>query len=82
MSLGEPALKNCEFVLENLLLAKQAPRPLKKTYLEIASGKAELLTMQLRTMLELKLTGETNILRTQAKLTEAKRQLGGWRKSL
>ena len=33
-------------------------------------------------MLELKLTNETNLLKLQAKLTEARRQLGGWRKSI
>lgn len=82
MSLGESALDTCTAILESLLAAKQAPRAVKKPYVDIACAKSEVLTLQLRAMLELKLTGETNILRTQAKLTEAKRQLGGWRKSL
>lgn len=81
-SLGELAIKNCFDVLEQLMGAKQAPKPLKKSYLVMASAKAEVLTLQLRAILELKLANETNVLRIQAKLTEAKRQLGGWRNSL
>lgn len=81
-SLGEIAVKNCFDVLEQLMLAKQAPKPLKQSYLIVASSKSEVLTLQLRAILELKLANETNVLRIQAKLTEAKRQLGGWRKSL
>jgi hypothetical protein len=80
--LGELAAKNCFEILEQLMLAKQAPKPLKKNYLVSANAKAEVLTLQLRAILEQKLANETNVLRIQAKLTEAKRQLGGWRKSL
>lgn len=80
-TLGEPAVAECSTVLEQLVLAKHAPKPLKKTYLINADAAAELTALKLRVILELKLTNETNILKIQARLTEARRQIGGWRKS-
>lgn len=81
-ALSEPCVKSCADVLEQLILAKHAPKPLKSTYLIKADANAELTALQLRAILELKLANDTNLLKIQAKLAEARRQIGGWRKSL
>jgi hypothetical protein len=81
-TLVEPAVTSCSNVLEQLILAKHAPKPLKATYLINADAASELTALKLRAILELKLTNETNVLKIQAKLTEARRQIGGWRKSV
>lgn len=81
-SLGEPVVAGCADVLEQLILAKHAPKPLKSTYLISADAAAELTALKLRAILELKLSNETNVLKIQAKLTEARKQIGGWRKSV
>lgn len=80
-TLGEPAVRHCADVLKQLILAKHAPKPLKGNYLIQADALAELTALQLRTILELKLANETNLLKLQARLSEARRQIGGWRKS-
>lgn len=69
-------------VLENLIMAKNAPKPLKATYLIKAGAQQELAIFKLRLILELKLANETKIFQTQAKLSEIGRMLGGWLKSL
>lgn len=81
-SLGEPTVASCTAALEQLILAKNAPKSLKGTYLINADAQVELTALKLRAVLELKLANETNILKVQAKLTEARRQIGGWRKSV
>jgi hypothetical protein len=81
-TLGEPAVTSCSITLEQLILAKHAPKSLKATYLINADATAELTALKLRAILELKLANETNALKIQAKLTEARRQIGGWRKSV
>ena len=81
-TLAEPVVASCTKTLEQLILAKHAPKALKAAYLINADASAELTALKLRAILELKLTNETNVLKIQAKLTEARRQIGGWRKSL
>ncbi|MEK7059792.1 MAG: four helix bundle protein [Patescibacteria group bacterium] len=81
-TLGEPAVTSCATILEQLTLAKHAPKPLKATYLINADAAAELTALKLRAILELKLANETNVLKLQARLSEARRQIGGWRKSV
>lgn len=81
-TLGEPSVAACSDTLEQLILAKHAPKSMKATYLIKADSKAELTALKLRAILELKLANETNVLKLQAKLTEARRQIGGWRKSV
>ena len=81
-TLGEPVVASCSTTLEQLILAKHAPKPLKATYLINADAAAELTALKLRAVLELKLANETNVLKIQAKLSEARRQIGGWRKSV
>ena len=81
-TLGEAVVASCGDTLEQLILAKHAPRTLKATYLIQADAFSELTAMKLRAILEMKLSNETNILKIQAKLTEARRQIGGWSKSV
>ena len=81
-SLTDSALNSCDEVLKQLMLAKHAPRPMKGAYLISADTQAELLAMKIRMILEFKLANETNVLKLQARLTEARKQIGGWRKSL
>lgn len=81
-TIAEPTVASCGTLLEQLILAKHAPKALKTTYLISADAAAELTALRLRALLELKLVNETNALKVQAKLTEARRQIGGWRKSV
>ena len=67
--------------LENLILAKNAPKPLKAGYLLKASSQLEIAILKLRLYLELKLVNETKIFQLQALLKETGRQLGGWLKA-
>lgn len=68
--------------LESLIMAKNAPKPLKAGYMIKASGKLEVTRLKLRLFLELKLANETKVLQIQAKLEEIGRMLGGWLKSV
>jgi len=81
-TVSEPAVEACRYLLKQLILAKHAPKAIKGKYLIQADSSAEILSLQIRAMLELKLVNETNTLKVQAKLTEARRQIGGWRKSV
>jgi hypothetical protein len=82
ISASEPAIKTADQLLEQLLIAKHAPKAVKEQFLVRANAQAELLSLQIRTILELKLANETNCLKLQAKLSEARRMLGGWLKSV
>lgn len=81
-TLGEAAVTSCADALKQLILAKHAPKPLKSTYLIQADAYAELTALKLRAILELKLANETNVLKIQARLSETRRMIGGWRKSV
>jgi hypothetical protein len=81
-TLGEPVVASCSETLKQLILAKHAPKSHKATYLIVADTNAELTALKLRALLELNLVNDTNALKLQAKLTEARRQIGGWRKSV
>jgi hypothetical protein len=81
-SICETSVQTCTDLLEQLILAKHAPKTHKAAYLISADAKAELLALQVRVVLEMKLVNETNVLKLQAKLTEARRQIGGWRRSV
>lgn len=82
ISVSEPAIKICVQTLEQLFIAKYAPKTIKEQFLIRANAQAELLALQIRTILELKLANETNCLKLLAKLSEARRMLGGWLKSV
>lgn len=68
--------------MENLVMAKNAPRQLKGGYLIKAGSKLEVSTLKLRLLLELSSVNETKIFQLQAKLDEIGRMLGGWLKSV
>jgi hypothetical protein len=81
-SLGSSAESTVLACLEHLIMAKNAPRPLKAAYLLQASSHLEILTLKLRLLLELKLGSATTIFRIQHATAEVGRMLGGWLKSL
>jgi len=67
--------------LEHLIMAKNAPKPLKAAYLIQASSHLEMLTLKLRLLLELKLCSATSIFKMQEATAEVGRMLGGWLKA-
>ena len=81
-SLGNSLESTVLIMLENFIMAKNAPKPLKSAYLIKAGAQQETAILKLRLILELKLANETKIFQTQAKLAEIGRMLGGWLKSL
>ncbi|MGH7195881.1 MAG: four helix bundle protein [Candidatus Saccharimonadales bacterium] len=81
-TLGESAVASCSDTLKQLILAKHAPKPIKASYLIQADALAELTALKLRVILELHLANDTNLLKIQARMSEARRMIGGWRKSL
>lgn len=68
--------------LECVIMAKNAPKPLKASYLIQSTSKIEASTIKLRLILDLKLANETKIFQLQAKLEEIGRMLGGWLKAI
>ena len=69
-------------LLQEIIMAKNAPKPLKAAYLIKASSYLETSVLKLRLFLELELANETKIFQTQSKLSEIGRMLGGWLKSV
>jgi len=55
---------------------------MKASYLLKANALAEMTSLHLRAVLELNLANETNVLKVQARLSEARRMMGGWLKSV
>jgi len=80
-SLGLSTENSLLKLLEQLIMAKNAPKPIKATYLIKASAQWETATLKIRLLLELKLVNETRIFQLQANLAEIGRMLGGWLKS-
>jgi hypothetical protein len=81
-SLGQSLENTVLIMLENFIMAKNAPKPLKAAYLIKAGAQQETTVLKLRLLMELKLANQTKIFQTQAKLAEVGRMLGGWLKSL
>ncbi|MBU1092747.1 four helix bundle protein [Patescibacteria group bacterium] len=81
-SLGASLENSVLDLMENLIMTKNAPKPLKIGYLIKAGAKLETATLKLRLLLELKLCNETKVFQVQAQLEEIGRMLGGWMKSL
>ena len=67
--------------LEDCIMAKNAPKPIKAAYLIKASAHLETAVLKLRLMLELGAANETKIFQAQAMAAEIGRQLGGWLRS-
>lgn len=68
--------------LSEMIMAKNAPKPIKASYLIKTNAQLEIMTLKLRLLLELKIANETRIFQIQAKIREIGRMLGGWIKSL
>lgn len=68
--------------LSELIMAKNAPKPIKASYLIKASAHLEIMTLKFRLFLEFGIANETRIFQAQAKIREIGRMLGGWIKSL
>lgn len=81
LSLGKSIEDSILSLLEQLIMAKNAPKTLKAPYLLKASGTLEVLTLKMRLLLELKLVNETQVFQLQAQAQEIGRMLGGWLKS-
>lgn len=80
-SIGMSLEESIIHCMENLIMAKNAPKPLKSAYLIRASSQLEIATLKLRLYLELQLANETRIFQTQAQCAEIGRMLGGWMKA-
>ena len=81
-SLGKSIEDTVLNLLSELIMAKNAPKPLKAGYLIRACAHQETCMLKLRLCLELKLVNETKIFQTQATVEEVGRQIGGWLKSV
>jgi len=80
-SLGMSLENSVLSLLQELIMAKNAPKPLKSSYLIRAGSHLEVSILKLRLFLEMKIANETKIFQTQSKLAEIGRMLGGWIKS-
>ena len=81
-SLGQSLENSTLDLMEQLIMAKNAPWPLKAPYLIKALAQQEVATLKLRLYLELKLVNETKIFQAQSVLQDIGRMGGGWLKSL
>lgn len=81
-SLGQSLETSVLGCMGELIMAKNAPKPLKAAYLIRASAHQETSMLKLRLCLELKLANETKIFQAQSALEEIGRMLGGWLKSV
>ena len=79
-SLGLSTENSLLNLLEQLIMAKNAPKPLKAGYLIKASAQWETAMLKVRLLLELDLVNETRIFQMQGNLAEIGRMLGGWLK--
>ena len=68
--------------LEILVMAKNAPKPLKVGYLIKAIAKLETIILKVRLIMEFDLGGKTRLFQLQSKLSEIGRMLGGWLRSV
>lgn len=81
-SLGVSIEESILECLSQLVMAKNAPKPLKAPYLLKASSYLEITRLKLRLCLELGLANETKLFQAQSTVAEAGRMLGGWLRSL
>jgi hypothetical protein len=81
-AIGEPAVETCLSILSDSFKAKYAPGVIKEKYISLALSQAELLTLQIRLILELKIANETNCFKIQSRLKDVRQMLGGWLKSV
>lgn len=84
-TLGNKLETNLLECIENISLAKNCSKAHKSIYILKALSKVEILNLELRLIIDLKLTPDqknlTKIFQAQAHLNEAGRMLGGWLKA-
>ena len=80
-SVGISVENNVLELLDLLIMAKNAPKPMRVGYLIQCSSLLEIIILKLRLFLELKLASEVNIFKIQRDLAEIGRMLGGWLKA-
>jgi len=73
--------RSVEKLLELFFMSQHAPKVHKGAYLLKAQAQLEILNLQLRLYLDLKLTNETKIFQLLADTQEVGRMLGGWLKA-
>jgi len=81
-SLGLSLENSILSLLQDTIMAKNAPKPTKSAYLIRAQSHLEISILKLRLFLDFKIANETKIFQSQSKLAEIGRMLGGWKKSL
>ncbi len=81
-SLGTSLENSILSLLQELIMAKNAPKPLKAPYLIKAQSYLEISILKLRLFLEMKIANETKIFQIQNKFEEIGRMLGGWKKAV
>ena len=81
-SIGTQLEREVLELLQQLIMAKNAPKQLKGAYLIRADAHCEVAIIELRLMLELTNANETKLFQAQSHLREIGRMIGGWLKSL
>ena len=82
-SLGHSLEESVLSLIDSLIMAKYAPKPLKTSHLLKSMSHLEISRLKLRLFLELKvLKNETNIFKIQQHNEEIGKMLGGWIRSL
>jgi hypothetical protein len=79
--LGRQCLNTTETLLQTFFMAQYAPKTHKGAYLLKAQSQLDVLNLQLRLYLDLKLANETKIFQLLSDSQEVGRMLGGWLKS-
>jgi hypothetical protein len=77
-SLGQSLEESIMRILNESVMAKNAPQALKLPYLLRASGYLEQTNFKLRLVLELDISNETKIFQAQSITAEIGRMIGGW----
>lgn len=81
-TLGASIEESLLALIRELVMAKNAPRPLKAAFLIQAGGHLEVAVIKLRLCLEVAVQNPTIIFQIQSDLKDVGRQLGGWKRSL
>ncbi|HUD07267.1 MAG TPA: four helix bundle protein [Candidatus Saccharimonadales bacterium] len=79
--IGEQTQRTMNDLLQLFFIAQHAPKVHKGAYLLKAQAQLEVLNLQLRLYLDLKLANETKLFQLLADLQEVGRMLGGWLKA-
>lgn len=79
--LGGQSQKSMDSLLQLFFMAQHAPKVHKGAYLLKAQAQLDVLNLQLRLYLDLKLTNETKVFQLLSDLQEVGRMLGGWLKA-